>query len=57
MNIYLVVTLIIFIIWYLRHRYSDSASAIESFQSADSVTEDATQKQEAVRKSEKDKII
>lgn len=52
MNPYIIVSLILFTIWYFRYRFSDDLSAIESFQSAESITDEPT-KQEAVRKSEK----
>lgn len=52
MSFYFVAPLIVLLIWYALHHFSDDASAIESMQSAESLNEDE-EKQEVVRKSEK----
>lgn len=55
MSFYFVAPLIVFLIWYALHRFSDDASAIESFHSVESIPNEADGKEETevAKKSEK----
>lgn len=51
MGWHFIAPLIVFLFWYAIHLYSDDASAIESIHSSEGDNRDASQKQEAERKS------
>lgn len=51
MGFYYLAPLIVFLIWYALHRFSDDASAIESFQSSEDL-KDEVEKEGTVKKSE-----
>lgn len=52
MSFYFLAPLIVFLIWYALHRFSDDVSAIESFQSAEDIKDDTKKEEIIVKKSE-----